>query len=187
MASSSRLGRVFLERIERASCSLGPSAMRNFSTTSLRRAAPVSKASSSSSTSSATESPLRSRSAIRVVRPNLSSRAPQPPSAVASSPPPPPPPQTSPAQDAIRTAEARESALRAARLRRAHQRQEEALEEKKRTEAKKEYTKRYNTAARKWVSGIIALPIFFVTSYYLFDRLALGNEQKTMPRPKVDE
>lgn len=54
-------------------------------------------------------------------------------------------------------------------------------------EAKKEYTKKYNTAARKWVSSIIALPIFFVTSYYLFDRLALGNAQKTMPRGEEEE
>jgi hypothetical protein len=75
-------------------------------------------------------------------------------------------------------------------------------------EAKKEYTKKYNTAARKWVSSIIALPIFFVTSYYLFDRceycrlreseqtrgiadwecvVALGNAQKTMPRGEEEE
>ncbi|KAK1830108.1 hypothetical protein QBC39DRAFT_117552 [Podospora conica] len=33
----------------------------------------------------------------------------------------------------------------------------------------------YKSAARKWVAAIVALPILFVTSYYLFDRLVLGN------------
>lgn len=44
------------------------------------------------------------------------------------------------------------------------------MEEAKKQLAKKEYQKRYNSAARKWVSSIIALPILLVTSYYLFDR-----------------
>lgn len=71
---------------------------------------------------------------------------------------------------ALRTAEARESALRAARMRRQAQKQDREAEAAKKREEEREYKKKYNTAARKWVSSIIALPIFFVTSYYLFDR-----------------
>ncbi|KAK0611811.1 hypothetical protein B0T14DRAFT_531076 [Immersiella caudata] len=36
----------------------------------------------------------------------------------------------------------------------------------------------YKQAARKWTSLMVALPILAVSSYYLFDRLALGNEPK---------
>lgn len=71
---------------------------------------------------------------------------------------------------ALRTAEARESALRAARMRRQAQKQDREEEAAKKREEEREYRKKYNTAARKWVSSIIALPIFLVTSYYLFDR-----------------
>ncbi|KAL9480373.1 hypothetical protein ACSS6W_005159 [Trichoderma asperelloides] len=71
---------------------------------------------------------------------------------------------------ALRTAEARESALRAARMRRQAQKQDREAEAAKKREEEREYKKKYNTAARKWVSSIIALPIFLVTSYYLFDR-----------------
>ncbi|KZL70301.1 hypothetical protein CT0861_10963, partial [Colletotrichum tofieldiae] len=45
----------------------------------------------------------------------------------------------------------------------------------------KEYRKAYGTAARKWTSAMVAMPILLVTSYYLFDRLALGNKPKVMP------
>lgn len=70
----------------------------------------------------------------------------------------------------MRTAEAREAALRAARLRRLAQTQDREAEAAKSADEKKAYQKKYKSAARKWVSTIIALPIFFVTSYYLFDR-----------------
>ncbi|KAL7939251.1 hypothetical protein V8C35DRAFT_286151 [Trichoderma chlorosporum] len=83
---------------------------------------------------------------------------------------------------ALRTAEARDSALRAARMRRLAQQQDRLAEEAKKKEEKREYKKRYNTAARKWVSTIIALPIMLVTSYYLFDRLALGNQPKSLEK-----
>ncbi|KAK3690323.1 hypothetical protein B0T22DRAFT_481500 [Podospora appendiculata] len=36
----------------------------------------------------------------------------------------------------------------------------------------------FKRASRKYTSVMVALPILFVTSYYLFDRLALGNPQK---------
>ncbi|KAL2105815.1 hypothetical protein VUR80DRAFT_7711 [Thermomyces stellatus] len=39
----------------------------------------------------------------------------------------------------------------------------------------------YKSAARKWVASIIALPIFIVTSYFLFDRLMLGVRAKDAP------
>ncbi|KAL7906063.1 hypothetical protein GGI35DRAFT_482849 [Trichoderma velutinum] len=83
---------------------------------------------------------------------------------------------------ALRTAEARDSALRAARMRRLAQQQDRLAEDAKKQEAKKEYKRRYDTAARKWVSTIIALPILLVTSYYLFDRLALKNEPKSLEK-----
>ncbi|UKZ75773.1 hypothetical protein TrVFT333_003467 [Trichoderma virens FT-333] len=83
---------------------------------------------------------------------------------------------------ALRTAEARDSALRAARMRRLAQQQDRLAEETKKKEEKREYKKRYDVAARKWVSTIIALPIFLVTSYYLFDRLVLRNEPKSLEK-----
>jgi hypothetical protein len=55
-------------------------------------------------------------------------------------------------------------------MRRQAQKQDREEEAAKKREEEKEYKRKYNTAARKWVSSIIALPIFFVTSYYLFDR-----------------
>jgi hypothetical protein len=82
------------------------------------------------------------------------------------------------------TVQAKEAALRAALLR-------QLAEAESKAEAKKssqqEYQRRYNTAARKWVSTMIALPILLVTSYYLFDRrkfpLSQGPEPVTdMPR-----
>ncbi|KUI70812.1 hypothetical protein VM1G_06269 [Cytospora mali] len=46
----------------------------------------------------------------------------------------------------------------------------------------------YKEAARKWVGTIIALPILVVTSYFLFNRLILGNnpsleDYRSKPRP----
>lgn len=64
------------------------------------------------------------------------------------------------------TAEAREARLRTARLRRVDQQAEREREE----ERQREYKQKYDGAARRWVSGIIATPILLVTSYYLFDR-----------------
>lgn len=84
--------------------------------------------------------------------------------------------------DAVRTAEAREAALRAARLRRQAQRVDLADEEAKKAEAKKEYQKKYKTAARKWTSTIIALPILLVTSYYLFGRRKSSSSYESSPR-----
>lgn len=63
--------------------------------------------------------------------------------------------------------EARQAALQASRLQ--IRMESEMIAEKTKIDGK-EYQKRYNTAARKWVSTIIALPILIVTSYYLFDR-----------------
>ncbi|KAL6888060.1 hypothetical protein GGI43DRAFT_417002 [Trichoderma evansii] len=88
---------------------------------------------------------------------------------------------------ALRTAEARESALRAARMRRQAQKKDREEEAEKKREEEREYKKKYNTAARKWVSSIIALPIFFVTSYYLFDRLVLGKQPKSLEKHREEK
>lgn len=62
-------------------------------------------------------------------------------------------------------------------MRRQAQKQDREEEAAKKREEEREYRKKYNTAARKWVSSIIALPIFFVTSYYLFDRCMFSRLQ----------
>ncbi|KAL6876899.1 hypothetical protein J3F83DRAFT_426821 [Trichoderma novae-zelandiae] len=90
--------------------------------------------------------------------------------------------QDAAAAAALRTAEQRESALRAARLRRLAQHQDRLAEEAKAREARRAYKRRYDGAARKWVSTIIALPILLVTSYYLFDRLVLGRQPKSLEK-----
>ncbi|TGJ87877.1 hypothetical protein E0Z10_g844 [Xylaria hypoxylon] len=46
----------------------------------------------------------------------------------------------------------------------------------------------YKQAASKYMRLMIAMPILLVTSYYLFDRLALGHEAKSLRgTPVVDE
>ncbi|KAI0184227.1 hypothetical protein EV127DRAFT_242900 [Xylaria flabelliformis] len=46
----------------------------------------------------------------------------------------------------------------------------------------------YKTAASKYTRFMIAMPILLVTSYYLFDRLALGHEAKSFRgTPSTDE
>ncbi|KAJ3564756.1 hypothetical protein NPX13_g7737 [Xylaria arbuscula] len=42
------------------------------------------------------------------------------------------------------------------------------------------YKQAYKQAASKYTRLMIAMPILLVTSYYLFDRLALGHEAKTL-------
>ncbi|PHH93257.1 hypothetical protein CDD83_9527 [Cordyceps sp. RAO-2017] len=92
------------------------------------------------------------------------------------------------ASKALRNAEAREAALRAARARRRGDRDDcEAAAAKKRLE-EEDYRKRYRSAARKWVAGMTALPFLIVTSYMLFDRLVLGNTPKQLPaQPAADD
>ncbi|KAF3006163.1 hypothetical protein E8E14_008111 [Neopestalotiopsis sp. 37M] len=38
----------------------------------------------------------------------------------------------------------------------------------------------YKAASRKYIGFMVAMPILLVTSYVLFDRLALGHEAKTL-------
>ncbi|GAW11771.1 hypothetical protein ANO14919_011220 [Xylariales sp. No.14919] len=46
----------------------------------------------------------------------------------------------------------------------------------------------YKQAASKYTRLMIAMPILLVTSYYLFDRLALGHEAKSLRgTPNVDK
>ena len=83
------------------------------------------------------------------------------------------------------TAKERETQLAAARARRTQQGQDTAPKATASTRQNKaqvqsetlnklardkEYKKRYKEVRGRWVRGIIALPILFVTSYYLFDR-----------------
>ncbi|KAJ8131600.1 hypothetical protein O1611_g2026 [Lasiodiplodia mahajangana] len=45
----------------------------------------------------------------------------------------------------------------------------------------------YKSAASKYTRLMIAMPILIVTSYYLFDRLAVGHEAKSLRgTPEVD-
>lgn len=73
-------------------------------------------------------------------------------------------------REALRSAQAREAALRVARMRRLDEREncsQEVVEDKLKRDS---FTGRYKSASRKWISTIVALPILLVTSYYLFDR-----------------
>lgn len=45
----------------------------------------------------------------------------------------------------------------------------------------------YKRAARKYTQLMVALPILLVTSWVLFDRLALGKEVKTLPASATSE
>ncbi|KAI0107789.1 hypothetical protein GGR51DRAFT_141611 [Nemania sp. FL0031] len=46
----------------------------------------------------------------------------------------------------------------------------------------------YRTATSRYIRFMVAMPILLVTSYYLFDRYALGHDAKTLHRiPEVDE
>ncbi|KAF3065785.1 hypothetical protein GL218_09423 [Daldinia childiae] len=40
----------------------------------------------------------------------------------------------------------------------------------------------YKRAARKYTQLMVAMPILLVTSWFLFDRLVLGHEPKTLPK-----
>lgn len=46
-------------------------------------------------------------------------------------------------------------------------------------------SKAYKQAATKYTRFMIGMPILLVTSYFLFDRLALGTETKTL-RPTYE-
>lgn len=113
--------------------------------------------------------------------------------------------------EALRVAEAREAALRAARMRRIGERKgngRSAIEKLERDS----YQSRYKAAARRWTSLMVALPILIVTSYHLYDRrefsgrcswiaaisressplsdrhgvlpVLLGHAPKSLPRPR---
>ncbi|QUC18978.1 uncharacterized protein UV8b_03219 [Ustilaginoidea virens] len=59
---------------------------------------------------------------------------------------------------------------------------ETEIELDKSKDEQKDYQKRYDRAARKWMLNMIALPIFLVTGYCLFERLIMGHAPKTSPR-----
>lgn len=73
-------------------------------------------------------------------------------------------------REALRTAEAREAALRVARIRRLDERETRSRDAAEERHKQDSYQDRYKSASRKWTSSIVALPILLVTSYYLFER-----------------
>lgn len=81
----------------------------------------------------------------------------------------------------------RSSPLYADPARRAYERREAALEaakerRKQGLETAEEYEERYKEAKSTWVRTMVAMPILLVTSYFLFERLALGKEVKELPK-----
>ncbi|KAJ3474423.1 hypothetical protein NLG97_g9854 [Lecanicillium saksenae] len=112
--------------------------------------------------------------AARPTQRRLASSAPRPPPASRSSP--------KPASSAVRQTPAANNASAAAAATRARLNAEKGAPP---VETAEEYQARYKSAARRWTSTIIALPILLVTSYYLFDRLALGNAQKELNRESM--
>ncbi|KAM3558580.1 hypothetical protein MY1884_003918 [Beauveria asiatica] len=115
---------------------------------------------------------------------------------LASSSPSPPPPRQPPRQQPPTPTTARRQAAAAAprsagsgttaaaTLSRT-QAEKDAASSRRPAETADEYKTRYKSAARRWTLTMIALPILLVTSYYLFDRLALGHERKVYNREKT--
>ncbi|KAM3562187.1 hypothetical protein ARSEF4850_002871 [Beauveria asiatica] len=115
---------------------------------------------------------------------------------LASSSPSPPPPRQPPRQQPPTPTTARRQAAAAAprsagsgttaaaTLSRT-QAEKDAASSRRPAETADEYKTRYKSAARRWTLTMIALPILLVTSYYLFDRLALGHERKVYNRVKT--
>ncbi|KAF7174370.1 hypothetical protein CNMCM5623_007018 [Aspergillus felis] len=48
-------------------------------------------------------------------------------------------------------------------------------------------TKEYKVAARRWLSTIVALPIFLYTSWVLYDRTYGNSKPKQLGRPSTEE
>ncbi|KAI2627869.1 hypothetical protein GGS26DRAFT_122019 [Hypomontagnella submonticulosa] len=44
----------------------------------------------------------------------------------------------------------------------------------------------YRRAARKYTQLMVAMPILLVTSWFLFDRLVMGQEAKSLPKRPLD-
>ncbi|KAG9258360.1 uncharacterized protein F5Z01DRAFT_194190 [Emericellopsis atlantica] len=85
--------------------------------------------------------------------------------------------------EAAALAERREAQLRYVRLQRIK------AEEQARGLAtgEKTYDQRYKELSRRWLGGMVGLPLLLVTSYYLFDRLFLGGEAKPIPKYGDDD
>lgn len=105
----------------------------------------------------------------------------------------------------VAAVEARESALKLQASRLQRHMDPETLAKLVKAEGS-DYQKRYNAAARRWISTIVALPVFIVLSYHLYNRrefwgphlqksscvrkmitkaswaVVLGHEPKTVPR-----
>ncbi|KAF4594460.1 Transcription elongation factor SPT5 [Ophiocordyceps camponoti-floridani] len=59
----------------------------------------------------------------------------------------------------------------------------EAMDEAEKQRQRDDYRRRYNAAARWWLKIMVGLPVFIVSSWHLFDRLALGNVPPDVPWP----
>lgn len=69
----------------------------------------------------------------------------------------------------VAAVEARESALKLQASRLQRHMDPETLAKLVKAEGS-DYQKRYNAAARRWISTIVALPVFIVLSYHLYNR-----------------
>ncbi|PFH58822.1 hypothetical protein XA68_13169 [Ophiocordyceps unilateralis] len=84
---------------------------------------------------------------------------------------------------ALRLAAAREATLHSARMSRFTELQIREMEAVEKQRQREDYQRRYNKAARWWLKIMVGLPVLVVSSWHLFDRLALGNHPPDLPWP----
>ncbi|RCI13648.1 hypothetical protein L249_5571 [Ophiocordyceps polyrhachis-furcata BCC 54312] len=87
------------------------------------------------------------------------------------------------ASAALKAAAAREATLHSARMSRFTEVQIRQMEAMEKQRQKEDYQRRYKKAARWWLKIMVGLPIFIISSWHLFNRLALGNHPPEIPWP----
>ncbi|RDA89906.1 hypothetical protein CP533_2941 [Ophiocordyceps camponoti-saundersi (nom. inval.)] len=87
------------------------------------------------------------------------------------------------ASAALKAAAAREATLHSARMSRFTEVQIRQMEAAEKQRQKEDYQRRYKKAARWWLKIMVGLPFFIISSWHLFNRLALGNHPPEMPWP----
>ncbi|RDA82900.1 hypothetical protein CP532_4780 [Ophiocordyceps camponoti-leonardi (nom. inval.)] len=87
------------------------------------------------------------------------------------------------ASTALKAAAAREATLHSARMSRFTEVELREMEAAEKQRQKEDYQRRYKKAARWWLKIMVGLPIFIVSSWHLFNRLALGNHPPELPWP----
>ncbi|KAM3434812.1 hypothetical protein NHJ13734_005831 [Beauveria thailandica] len=134
-------------------------------------------------------SPARSAAAAaaaaHTTQRRLASSSPSPPPPRQPPPQQPPTPTTARRQAAAATPRSAGSGTTAAATLSRTQAEKDAASSRRPAETADEYKTRYKNAAQRWTLTMIALPILLVTSYYLFDRLALGHERKVLNLEKT--